>query len=108
MLYAPFLKTNKDLNYKVEKCERPWAPEERMPIEYDEFTKTLTAYVWVNCCGTEIKVEKEDSTYKIIEKQYGTLCRCMCTRKVTVFNASKEFKVIFINKDEKEFILTPY
>ena len=32
--------------------------------------------------AVKIKVEKEGSTYKILEKQYDELCKCMCKRKV--------------------------
>ena len=91
--------------YEVEACNGEL--NKTMSVDYDEQNKSLTAYVWVNCCGVEVKVRKVATTYKILEKQYGTLCKSMCLRKVTIFNASKNYKVVFVNKDGEEFILTP-
>ena len=93
------------LNYKVEECSIGFEPEE--VIDYDEKTKTLIAYVWVNCCGVNVTVKREDLTYRIVEKQYGELCRCMCTRKVTIFNVPENSKVVFIDKDGRKIILSP-
>ena len=87
------------VNYKVENCEIEFPRFKGSLVNYNEQNKTLNAEVWVNCCGVKVKVEREDSTYKIFEKQVGELCRCMCKRKVTIFNVSEEAKVEFINKD---------
>lgn len=94
----------KGLNYKVEECSVGFEPEKI--VEYDG--RTLVAYVTVNCCGVDIAVEKEGNVYKIVEKQYGELCRCMCTRKVTIYDVPIGAKVVFINKDGVSRILTPY
>jgi len=95
------------VSYKVGNCERETKSEKPFAVNYDEQNKILNAEVWVNCCGVEVKVEKEGSTYKILEKQYGELCRCMCKRKVTIFNVSEEARVEFLDKDGNSFILTP-
>ncbi|MCD6402761.1 MAG: eight-cysteine-cluster domain-containing protein [Candidatus Aenigmarchaeota archaeon] len=93
------------LNYKVEECSVGFEPEE--VIDYDEKTKTLIAYVTVNCCGVNITVEREDLAYRIVEKQYGELCRCMCRRKITIFNVPENSKVVFIDKDGRKIVLSP-
>jgi len=96
--------------YKVGGCEREIevGGQRLFSTNYDKRNKILSAEVWVNCCGVEVKVEKEGSTYKILEKQYGELCRCMCKRRVTIFNVSKEAKVEFLDKDGNSFVLTPH
>ena len=96
-----------NVNYKVGSCEKGIKSNRLFLISYDEQNKILNAEVWVNCCGVEIKVKKEDSTYKILEKQVGELCRCMCRRRVTIFNVSEKAKVEFVDKDGNSFILSP-
>ena len=96
-----------NVSYKVGNCEKETKSEKLFVINYDEKNKVLNAEVWVNCCGIEIKVEKEDSTYKILEKQVGELCRCMCKRRVTIFNVPEKAKVEFLDKDGNSFVLTP-
>ncbi len=92
------------LNYKVEECS-VFEPEKA--IEYDESAKTLTAYVRVNCCGVNVTVEEENGTFRIIEKQHGELCRCMCFRKVTIYNVPVGARVEFVDKDGIHRTLTP-
>lgn len=96
------------LTYKVGDCERGIKGNGIRLIDYDEQSKILNVEVWVNCCGVNIKVEKDGTTYKILEKQFGELCRCMCKRKVTVFNVSEEAKIDFLDKDGNSYILSPY
>jgi len=95
------------VSYRVGNCEKGTKSEKLFSVSYDEQNKILNAEVWVNCCGVEIKVKKKGSTYKILEKRYGELCRCMCKREVTIFNVSEKVEVEFINKDGNSFILTP-
>jgi len=73
---------------------------ERNYANYDTRTKTFNTYVAVNCCGVNISVEKENNTYKILERQYGELCRCICYRKVVIYNVPENSDIVFINKDE--------
>ena len=94
------------VTYKVGGCEKE--SKRLFAVSYDEQNRVLNTEVWVNCCGVEIKVEKEGSTYKILEKQYGELCRCMCKRNVTIFNVPKEARVEFLDKDGNSFILSPH
>jgi len=93
------------VNYTVSSCEREG--EKPFSVTYDERNKILNAEVWVNCCGVEIKVEKEDSTYKIFEKQYGELCRCACKRRVRIFDVPEQARVEFLSRDGGYFILSP-
>ena len=95
------------VTYKVGNCERETKSKKPFAVNYDEQNKILNTEVWVNCCGVEVKVEKASSTYKILEEQVGELCRCMCKRKVTIFNVSKEAKVEFLDKDGNRYILSP-
>ena len=96
------------LTYKVGDCEKGIKDNGIRLIDYDEQSKILNVEVWVNCCGVNIKVEKDGTTYKILEKQFGELCRCMCRRKVTIFNVSEEAGVEFLDKDGNSYILSPY
>ena len=107
MVYEDFSDSSTNVSYKVGDCERETKSKKPFTVSYDVQNKTLNAEVWVNCCGVEVRVEKEGSTYKILEKQYGKLCRCMCKREVTIFNISKEAEVEFLDKDGNSFILTP-
>jgi len=107
LVYEDFSDSSTNVSYKVGDCERGTKSKKPFTVSYDVQNKTLNAEVWVNCCGVEVRVEKEGSTYKILEKQYGELCRCMCKREVTIFNISKEAKVEFLDKDGNSFILTP-
>ncbi len=93
------------LEYKVGECSAVFKPEKT--VEYNESTRTLTAYVRVNCCGVNVTVEKEKNTYRIIEKQYGELCKCMCVRKVKIYDVPKEARVEFVDKDGSVTILAP-
>jgi len=95
------------VSYRVGDCERVTKSKKLFAINYDGQNKILNAEVWVNCCGIKVKVERKDSTYKILEKQYGELCRCMCRRKVTIFNVPEGAKVEFLDKDGNSFILSP-
>lgn len=99
--------TKSTVSYKVSDCEVEFPEHGKPLVSYDKQNKIINAEVWVNCCGVEVKVEKEGSTYKILEKQYGELCRCMCKRRVTIFNVSGKAKVEFLDKDGNSFILTP-
>ncbi|MCS7144554.1 MAG: DUF333 domain-containing protein [Archaeoglobaceae archaeon] len=63
---------------------------------YDPQTKTLIAYVTVNCGSDEVTVER-DENYRIIEKDYdGQLLRCVCKKEVKIFNAT-ELEVEFLS-----------
>ena len=104
--YHYFFKQNA-VSYKVENCEVGFPKFKGSLVSYDKQNKTLSARIWVNCCGVKVKVEREGSTYKILEEQVGELCRCMCKRKVTIFNVSKEAKVEFLDKDGNRYILSP-
>ncbi|RLI99972.1 MAG: hypothetical protein DRP03_01910 [Candidatus Aenigmatarchaeota archaeon] len=104
--YHYFFKQN-TVSYKVENCEAEFPKFNGPLVSYDEQNKTLSAEVWVNCCGVEVKVEKEGSTYKILERQVGELCRCMCKRKVTIFNVSEDAEVVFSDKDGNYYTLSP-
>lgn len=95
--------SSQEVNYEVKNCSLL----EKMVVRYDEKTKTLVAFVNVNCCSDEIKVDKEGQVYKIVEKDYdGKLCRCFCTRKVLIFNVEPTFRVIFVDKDGKAYELS--
>ena len=102
-----FSNSTDSVNYKVEDCEKEAKSEKLFSVSYDEQNKILNAEVWVNCCGIKVDVERESSIYKIFERQVGELCRCMCRRKVTIFNVSDEAKIEFLDKDGNSFILSP-
>lgn len=60
---------------------------------------TLTVPITTNCCGVEIRVERENATYRIIEERVGDLCRCVCEREVKIFNVSIGAKVLFVDRN---------
>ncbi|MFN3383289.1 MAG: eight-cysteine-cluster domain-containing protein [Archaeoglobaceae archaeon] len=63
---------------------------------FDEKSKTLYAFVTVNCGSDEILVEKGEKI-RIIEKDYdGLLARCVCQKEVRIYNVS-ETQVEFVN-----------
>ena len=74
---------------------------------YDKNNKTLEVDVVINCCGVNISVEKHEKTYFIYEKQYGTLCKCLCNKKIIIFNVENDAKVVFVSFDNKKKILSP-
>ncbi len=109
VVYHFFLTENNSnaVSYKVSNCEVGFPKFEKPLLSYDEKNKILNAEVWVNCCGVEVKVEREGKTYKILEKQYGEICKCMCKREVTIFNVPDDATIVFIDKDGNSFILSP-
>ncbi len=63
---------------------------------FDERSKTLYAFVTVNCGSDEILVEKGEKI-KIVERDYdGELLRCLCQKEVRIYNVS-ETQVEFVN-----------
>jgi hypothetical protein len=96
-----------DVNYRVEKCEVGFPSSSKLfEVIYNKSTKILIAYLWVNCCGIDITVEKDWNAYKIIEKQQGPLCKCMCKRRVIIFDVPEGAKIEFLDRNGNEFILT--
>jgi hypothetical protein len=83
-----------NVKYEIGECN---FSVEKNHVNYDVETKTFSAYVIVNCCGVNISVKKENHTYKIFEKQYGNLCRCVCYRKIVIYDVSNNADIIFIN-----------
>jgi len=85
------------LKYEVGECSS--VSKFGKTVEYDEKNRILIAFVKVNCCGVVITIEKEENTYKILEKQYGDPCRCECMREVKIYDVPIGAKVEFVNKD---------
>jgi len=107
LILAAFNLNYQKVEYTVEGCEKGWFSLQSMSVEYDERTGTLTAYVLVNCCGVNVTVEKKGSIYRVVEKQYGELCRCVCMNRVKILNVQKDAEIEFIDKGGNRFILTP-
>jgi len=64
---------------------------------FDENSKTIYAFVTVNCGSDEVLVQKEDGRIKIVERDYdGLLMRCVCQKEVRVYNVSDSV-VEFVN-----------
>ncbi len=69
---------------------------------FDAKTQVLTIKVWKNCCGTNLSVTKNETTYIIKETQVGTLCRCVCPSKIKIFKADPNMKIVFVPFSNKE------
>jgi eight-cysteine-cluster-containing protein len=96
--------TYPSINYKVEECENI---RSKMKATYNKLLNSLIVFVDVNCCSDEIKVIREGDIYKILERDYdGMLCRCICTRKIIIFNVTEPYGVVFVNVNDKEYNLT--
>jgi eight-cysteine-cluster-containing protein len=76
-------------------------------LNYDRNNKAVEANIVINCCGVNTSVEKHEKTYFIYEKQYGDLCRCLCNKKIIIFNVENDAKVVFVSYDNKKTILSP-
>jgi len=76
-------------------------------LNYDKDNKTLEIKFLINCCGINTSVEKSGKTYFIYEKQYGDLCKCLCSQKTMIFNVENDARVIFISLDNRKKILSP-
>jgi len=94
-----------DVRYEVEKCDvlRAKNLEKWHQLYYDKINKTLEVKILVNCC-TNISVKKYNNEYLIFES--GNICRCMCYRKITIFDVDKNSRIIFIS-DNRKIILSP-
>lgn len=63
---------------------------------FDEKSKTIYAFITVNCGSDEILVEKRGKI-RIIERDYdGIILRCLCQKEVRIYNVS-DFGVEFVN-----------
>jgi len=97
------------VKYEVGNCTLNFKFPKINSYQYNNLTKILIAYVWVNCCSDKIVVKKDGNCYKIFEKDYdGLICKCMCLREVTIFSVNEPFKLLFINKDGEIIYLTEY
>ncbi|MET1125011.1 MAG: eight-cysteine-cluster domain-containing protein [Archaeoglobaceae archaeon] len=76
-------------------------------FEYDERTGTLVAYVSINCCGVDVTVEEENGRFRIVERQYGELCRCECLRKVVIYDVPIGARVEFVDIWGDVHVLVP-
>ena len=76
-------------------------------FHYFEENKTLLVNNVVNCCGINLSAKKVGNTYYIYETQYGDLCKCVCNRKILIYNVERDSRVIFISLDNKEKIISP-
>gem|GEM_PF-4816924 len=92
----------KGIRYEVSKCSAP-RYEFRNTFIYDG--RNLTAYVWTNCCGTEIEVKGDGENLTIYEIKVGEICKCMCEREVKVFNIPKPSRVLFVDWCGKRWVL---
>ena len=99
-------KTLKEVKYILKECDIG-LNEYKDSLKYDKINKTLEVNVVTNCCGINITINKSGKTYFIYEKQYGTLCRCICLQKVNIFDAESDSKIIFVTIDNRKKILSP-
>ena len=99
-----FLKENE--RYKAGECNIPITGNLDKPNQlfYDKISKTLEVKILANCC-TNISVKKYNNEYLILES--GSICRCMCYRKISISDVSENSKIIFIYIDGKKRILSP-
>ncbi|MEM0202426.1 MAG: eight-cysteine-cluster domain-containing protein [Archaeoglobaceae archaeon] len=82
-------------SYEVLNCSS--FGEYRNYYVFDENSKTIYAFVTVNCGSDEVLVQKEDGKIKIVERDYdGLLMRCVCQKEVRVYNVSDSV-VEFVN-----------
>lgn len=72
---------------------------------FDERSKTILAFVTVNCGSDEILVQKEEEKIRILERDYdGLLLRCICQKEVRIYNVSNGI-VEFVNLANESKIL---
>lgn len=82
-------------DYEVMNCSN--FGDYRNYYTFDSSSKTIYAFVTVNCGSDEILVERKDNKITIFEKDYdGKLLRCLCQKEVRVYNASDSV-VEFVN-----------
>lgn len=93
-------------SYEISSCEvirggfRPSA-------SYDRETKVAVIELQTNCCGVGLEVKKSNSEVVIQEVQHGTLCRCVCSRRVTIKEIEENFSVVFLTLDGRRLVLLP-
>lgn len=82
------------LEYSVKGCS-----DTRFTVSgYEYSNNSLIVYIMRNCCSDEIVVKKDESMYKIIEKDNdGKICKCNCMAEVEIKNADKNAKVVFVD-----------
>jgi len=101
-----FASNQQKIYYTDEGCVKGEAKENY--ASYDKNSKILTIFITTNCCSINVSVERFERDYKIIERQFGELCKCVCSRKIKIFDVSEGSKVIFVRSDNESFILVPY
>ena len=81
-IFLLILLKSEKVDYRIYECEPTLLS--KSSLSYDAQTKNLTVFISVNCCGIDLRVEKEGKTYKIVERKVGDLCRCFCTKKIEI------------------------
>jgi eight-cysteine-cluster-containing protein len=96
IIFLIFLKGER-VEYRIYECEQDLL--QKNSFSYDLLTKKLTLSLIINCCGIDLKVEKEGETYRIIERKVGDLCKCICARKIEIYNVTQKSQIIFERMD---------
>lgn len=79
--------------------------EYRNYYRFEEKSRTIYAFVTVNCESDEILVERGEKRVKIIERDYdGLLARCLCQKEVRIYNTD-EVVVEFVNLGNESVVI---
>ncbi len=77
-----------------------------MPEERVEWNKTnLVVYITTTGCDVQFSVRKEGNRYIISEISGNQYCKCLCTKRVVIYNASKGSEIVFVSRKGERVIL---
>ncbi len=102
VILAAFLSFSPQVEFSQSACMFDVIPEEK--VEWNSTSKTLVAYVTLTGCDIQLTVRKEGNTYVISESTGNRYCKCLCTKKLIIYNVSKNSKILLLENGKERII----
>ncbi len=94
--------SGESVNFTQTECLFDIMPYEK--VECNTTTRVLTAFITVPGCDVQFSVKKKGGRYLVYEVACNRYCKCLCTKKVTIYNASDNSEVVLVRGDKSRVI----